>query len=1572
MKKLSISILLLFVMILSITAVAAADDVTSDLAKSQIADDSAALAVDDNTDVLAAGGNFTQFQKAIDDGIDGVIISNPEYTMKSGEKAVVISKQVTISGGTIDAAGFGTIFNVTSAGKLTLSGVTLKNGNATNGGAIYNDGEISIQNTNTISTNNATLGGAIYNNGIINFVGATTTFTDDTAKTGADIYNTKDGQITIGAGSTFGGSIYNEGTLTAGASTYDGEIINNGTIDSITGSINGALTNYGTITTINSNNIAVPITNNGTITTFKGKTTDKITNNGNIGTINATIAELENNGDITTIVDTTATGAILTNNGTIGDISKSDLGIFRNNGTVTSIDASTFTNTISNYENATIGTIKNLVTDKKIINQGTITTIDNVTVTTNFDNYGAVVTINNCTFLSTSRNYKNATIGTISSTVFTKSLSNYATIGLIEDSNITAKLNNDGVITTIDNVTIGQVANINGNITNIVNSVFNDDVYIGHNVNIVTIDNVTFKGEVTSDSENVTIGTIEKCVFEGTFTNDANITSIINVTFNGLFDTDYATIGTIDGCVFNAGFANCGENVIGTIKNTLFNNTYFDNSGNITSIDASIFNATSVSNEGKATISNSKFYDSGRILNKGVLAIDASEFINGTANNYGIVANSKGVLTVTGTKFTNITGNSGVIYNNGNMTVSNAIFENNVQEYAGAIFNAAGANATVIGSTFTNNTASNEIRGNAIYNKGNLTLSGNTINTAHADIVNTKADGFITAVKLTVTNNNTVYNYATPVNLTATLTDDAGNWIYDMGAIDFVINGTVVGQPTAYNNTTGVYLLSVTLAAFADANVTNADQTVTANLTAKYVNATATVTDGTLKTIKGTFTELQYLIDNAGTNLVLPYDFAYNAEFDNVNLTKGVVLNQAITIEGNGSTISGANVARIFFANATGIQIKNMTLINGNADNGSAIYVNNTAYIYNVTFTDNVAAENGGAIYATGEYATITYSTFKNNVANAGNAIYVNAGRLSEYNNTISNTTADIVNFNGTLATVKLNITILGNKTINATYGEAVTLTAIIADTNGNLINDPFFYFTISTDKIAAVFDAASNTYVADTKLYYGPNVYEVGLKTNRTHSAQVLTVATGAYNISKAAPTLVVDIPNVVTGQNATVTLTLTGANGDGLNATDVPVIVNNKEYKVNINNGTGNVTLPVLDNGVYNAFVNYTGDDNYNGSYVATDFAVRTATKMTVTASDVTYDGATIAVTLTDGNGTPLTKFVTVTVDGKDYTVAVTNGAGSQVITGLAANKAYTVTAAFAGDADYDQASAETIFTIAAATVTAENIKRGVNSPFDYYVTVTDANGNPIADKEITIYVNGTKYTAKTNATGIATVAAGLTVVNETATVYDVIVVNPDTGANKTATTTIVPRIVVLSGDLTADYLENPPYIVQAFGDDGNPVGEGEIVTVVFSGHYYYMPTNATGHVVRTIGLAPGLYAVKAGYKDYNATATIFSVKQILTASSGTLKKTAKSYTLKATLKNTNGKAIAGKEVKLTFNGKTYKVKTNSKGVASYTIKSSVISKLTAGKTYKLTAKYVNDLTKGKYVGKIKVVKK
>ena len=269
---------------------------------------------------------------------------------------------------------------------------------------------------------------------------------------------------------------------------------------------------------------------------------------------------------------------------------------------------------------------------------------------------------------------------------------------------------------------------------------------------------------------------------------------------------------------------------------------------------------------------------------------------------------------------------------------------------------------------------------------------------------------------------------------------------------------------------------------------------------------------------------------------------------------------------------------------------------------------------------------------------------------------------------------------------------------------------------------------------------------------------------------------------------------------------------------------------------------------------------------------------------------------------------------------------------------------------------------------TVFIEDIKRAVGSPYDAVANFTDEQENALVDTRVEFIVDGVVYYVVTDSNGTAYLNATLPLIGDVETRYNVTAVNPVTGENRTVVSTIVPRIIVCSGDLSADYLENPPYIVQAIGDDGNPVGENETVTIVFAGFGYDMLTNATGHVVRTIGLAPGMYAVKASYKGYNTTADVFTVNQILKVTSGTLKLTAKSYTLKTTLKNSNGKAIAGKEVKLTFNGKSYKVTTNSNGVASYKISSKIINTLKASKTYVLQARYVNDIAKGK----IKVVKK
>ena len=82
-------------------------------------------------------------------------------------------------------------------------------------------------------------------------------------------------------------------------------------------------------------------------------------------------------------------------------------------------------------------------------------------------------------------------------------------------------------------------------------------------------------------------------------------------------------------------------------------------------------------------------------------------------------------------------------------------------------------------------------------------------------------------------------------------------------------------------------------------------------------------------------------------------------------------------------------------------------------------------------------------------------------------------------------------------------------------------------------------------------------------------------------------------------------------------------------------------------------------------------------------------------------------------------------------------------------------------------------------------------------------------------------------------------------------------------------------------------------------------------------------------------------------------------ITLKTATVKKSAKKLTLQATLKK-GSTALKGKQVTFKFNGKTYKAKTNSKGIAKVTIKKSILKKLKVGKTIKYQVKYSSFIAK------------
>ena len=98
-------------------------------------------------------------------------------------------------------------------------------------------------------------------------------------------------------------------------------------------------------------------------------------------------------------------------------------------------------------------------------------------------------------------------------------------------------------------------------------------------------------------------------------------------------------------------------------------------------------------------------------------------------------------------------------------------------------------------------------------------------------------------------------------------------------------------------------------------------------------------------------------------------------------------------IDGNGAVIdmNGSNI-RAFTVSASGVTIKNLTIINANYDgDGGAIYFSNSATsgtVSNCNFTDNKATQNGGAVYFNREGA-VTNCNFINNTASGwGGAVY--------------------------------------------------------------------------------------------------------------------------------------------------------------------------------------------------------------------------------------------------------------------------------------------------------------------------------------------------------------------------------------------------------------------------------------------------------------------------------------------------------------------------------------------------------------------------------------------------------
>ena len=164
------------------------------------------------------------------------------------------------------------------------------------------------------------------------------------------------------------------------------------------------------------------------------------------------------------------------------------------------------------------------------------------------------------------------------------------------------------------------------------------------------------------------------------------------------------------------------------------------------------------------------------------------------------------------------------------------------------------------------------------------------------------------------------------------------------------------------------------------------------------------------------------------------------------------------------------------------------------------------------------------------------------------------------------------------------------------------------------------------------------------------------------------------------------------------------------------------------------------------------------------------------------------------------------------------------------------------------------------------------------------------------------------------------------------------------------------ITASNVQVTYSAGSYYTIKVYGSDGNPADD---VAVKVSGKISKALKTTNGVAKFKVTQAPGSYKITISALGKSVSKTI-TVKHLLTLKTATVKKSAKKLTLQATLGKINGKYLKNKKITFKFNGKKYTAKTNAKGVAKVTIKSSVLKKLKVGKKVTYQATYLKDTVK------------
>lgn len=482
---------------------------------------------------------------------------------------------------------------------------------------------------------------------------------------------------------------------------------------------------------------------------------------------------------------------------------------------------------------------------------------------------------------------------------------------------------------------------------------------------------------------------------------------------------------------------------------------------------------------------------------------------------------------------------------------------------------------------------------------------------------------------------------------------------------------------------------------------------------------------------------------------------------------------------------------------------------------------------------------------------------------------------------------------------------------------------ATVTDAKGKMAKIGEVIFSINgTNYTAGVVDG-----VAKISVYFdevGDYVISANYKNNGLYNGSFVQKT---VSVTKTDVNLTAYIGDIVYGENPIVNINLTSV--AGVNVTgDVVLTISGKKYIVNVVNALAVFEIPeMLDAGEYHIDVSYLGSEKYNAADGATDFTVaKKEITMNVTI-DKDYRDITVNVNLSeklDGN-------LTVLVNNTPYTLSYTNGTGSLILKNLTYGN-YTISAVFTKDNYQTVNVSENVEINSIKTVLeAENVVMYYRDGTRFAVVLRDIYGNPLANMNVTISINGRNYVKQSDENGTASLGLNLESKNYT-------VVTTFGGNSKyfgtRSNNTVSILSTLLSKDIVKYYRNGTQFYATVLDFKGNPLAN---TTVMFNinGVFYNKTTDENGTAKLNIWLRPGKYII-----------TIFNLVTGEQAGNNVtvLSKIVENYDLVKYYKNASkfsvkildsqGYPVEGTIVTFNINGVFYYKETDSNGIASLAI--------------------------------------